>query len=188
MNKKELRERYRDLRQEDFAARTSETRETDTRRLCEQIVPLVQIGDKIAGYVALWEEIDPKPCLDKLSASGHLVALPYFIGRTEPMEFRERNGPLEPGPFGIKQPAADNTSLRPDVLLIPLLAADLAGNRLGQGQGHYDRAISVLRRDSRIVTIGLAWECQIADPLPADPWDEPLNYIATPDRLIETNP
>ncbi len=102
------------------------------------------------------------------------------------MEFRECKGRNLAGPWGVMQPEGVNVSVKPDLLLVPLVAADPQGNRLGQGQGHYDRALAGLRKNGEIVAIGLAWECQIADSLPADPWDEQLNYIVTPERLIET--
>ena len=67
---------------------------------------------------------------------------------------------------------------------MPLLAATPAGVRLGQGGGYYDRTLATLRRNSRILAIGLAWDIQVTDALPCEDWDQPLDYIATPTRLV----
>ena len=64
-------------------------------------------------------------------------------------------------------------------------ATILSGVRLGQGRGYYDRALAALRRRQPVLAIGLAWECQIAPALVAEPWDMPLDMIATPQRLVD---
>lgn len=130
-------------------------------------------------------EIDPSKLLSHCDAKGHAIALPYFEKRGSEMEFRARSDTLERGPFAVMQPTANSPILVPDTVFVPLVAADRHGNRLGQGQGHFDRALKKMRKNGRVTAIGLAWECQIADELPADPWDEPLAYIATPDRILE---
>jgi 5-formyltetrahydrofolate cyclo-ligase len=87
----------------------------------------------------------------------------------------------EAGPWNVLQPPASAPALSPDVVLVPLVLGDRAGNRIGHGKGHYDRALSHLREGRTIFTIGIAWEMQIsAEPIPADPWDVPLDAIATP--------
>ena len=83
------------------------------------------------------------------------------------------------------QPPADAEALAPDVVLVPLVLADRRGTRIGHGKGHYDRALAHLREGGGpVFAIGLAWESQISDePIPADPWDMPLDAIATPKRM-----
>ena len=130
-------------------------------------------------------EFDPSALLSQLEARGHTIALPYFETRGSEMEFRVRSETLERGPFGIMQPGPASPPVTPDTIIVPLVAADASGNRIGQGQGHYDRALAKMRAKGKITAIGLAWECQIAEEIPADPWDEPLDYIATPDRIME---
>jgi 5-formyltetrahydrofolate cyclo-ligase len=67
-----------------------------------------------------------------------------------------------------------------------LVAADRRGTRIGHGKGHYDRALSHLRKGGEVFALGLAWEPQIlSDPIPADPWDVPLDAIATPREWID---
>ena len=100
------------------------------------------------------------------------------------MMFRE--GPaVEPGPWNLLQPPSDANVVAPDTVLVPLVLGDRRGTRIGHGQGHYDRALTHLREAGPIFTIGIAWEVQISDePIPADPWDVPLDAIATPREWI----
>jgi len=93
----------------------------------------------------------------------------------------------EPSPWGVLQPSATADGLAPDLVLVPLVAADRNCTRIGHGKGHYDRAIAHLRAGNpRLITIGLAWDTQILDdPIPGDPWDEPLDAIATPKEWIQ---
>ena len=93
---------------------------------------------------------------------------------------------MEPSPWGVLQPPASAEALAPDVLLVPLVAADRAGTRIGHGKGHYDRAIAHLREGGGAVfTIGLAWEPQLVDRLFPDPWDMKLDAIVTPAEWID---
>lgn len=138
----------------------------------------------VGAYHASEYEISPDALVQALRARGHVIGFPWFADRGAPMLFR--SGPDRAvGPYGVDQPSAHAPGVAPDILLMPLVAADLEGNRLGQGGGHYDRTLAALRQSRRVLAIGLAWDVQIADALPAEPWDEPLNLIATPSRLIE---
>jgi 5-formyltetrahydrofolate cyclo-ligase len=143
------------------------------------------IGSRIvAGYHPLKDEISPYPILDALG-EGQRAALPWFLDRDSRMIFREAPA-VEPSPWGVLQPAAAAQALAPDTVLVPLVAADRRGARIGHGKGHYDRALSHLRDGGGVFTIGIAWEPQILDsPIPADSWDVPLDAIATPAEWIQ---
>ncbi len=117
--------------------------------------------------------------------AGHTIALPRFATRTAPMTFARHSDPhaesdLETGPFGMLQPAEGAGALVPDVLFVPLVGftADLA--RLGQGGGHYDRWLAEHRP---ALAVGLAWDAQVCDALPAEPHDMPLDAVVTPTRI-----
>lgn len=185
MTKNELRQCFKNKRQ-DFVSNTEKfticnLQESLARRLERAQIVTGSIG----GYAAMTSEFDPAALLSQLEARGHMIALPYFATRGSKMEFRARSEALERGPFGVMQPGSDSPAITPDTLFVPLVAADANGNRIGQGQGHFDRALAKMRANGKVTAIGLAWECQIADAIPADPWDEPLDYIATPDRILE---
>jgi 5-formyltetrahydrofolate cyclo-ligase len=122
-----------------------------------------------------------------LHENGFAVALPRFADQGSPMRFHAWSDPyddelLEPGPFGVLQPASDAAVVTPKVLLMPLLAFTAQGDRLGQGGGHYDRW---LQAHPATLAIGLAWDTQLAESLPAEPHDHPLAMVVTPTRLYE---
>jgi 5-formyltetrahydrofolate cyclo-ligase len=154
------------------------------RKLAEIVLPRLIAAKIVAGYHPLKEEISAYAILDRLGA-GQRVVLPWFLDRDSRMMFREAPA-VEPSPWGVLQPPGEAEALAPDVVLVPLVAADRRGTRIGHGKGHYDRALAHLRKGGHILTIGLGWEPQILDaPIPADPWDVPLDAIATPGGWID---
>ncbi|WBX83431.1 5-formyltetrahydrofolate cyclo-ligase [Sphingosinicella microcystinivorans] len=151
--------------------------------LAERVRPFLAGARTIGSYVPMGHEIDPAACLPHLPA-GAQVLLPWFGGRDDAMRFRVAGGLLEPGPFGTMQPLSEAAEAVPDTLLVPLVAADTHGNRIGQGKGHFDRALAALRAVRPTVAIGLAWDVQIMDALPADSWDQRLDAVVTPTRTL----
>ena len=140
-------------------------------------------GGMVATYRPVGGEADPLTFdLAVLAALGEL-ALPHVVDRASPIRFlhRPRNGELVAGPFGLLQPPHDAAEVSPDIILTPLVGFDRAGNRLGQGAGHYDRAFAMHPNATRI---GLAWSVQEVSALPVDPWDIPLHHIATEKEWI----
>jgi 5-formyltetrahydrofolate cyclo-ligase len=152
-------------------------------RLADIVLPRLITFKAVAAYHPLRDEISPYTILERLGP-GQRAALPWFLDRDARMIWREAPA-TEPSPWGVLQPAADAEALAPDVVLVPLVAADRQGRRIGHGKGHYDRALSHLRQGGEVFTIGLGWEPQILDdPIPADPWDVPLDALATPKEWI----
>ena len=96
-----------------------------------------------------------------------------------------RRGPAsEIGPWGLLQPALGQPPVAPDLVLLPLVGCDPLGNRIGMGQGHYDRALANLPPNARLVGIG--WDFQmLPEPREPDPWDQPLHAFACPAGLTE---
>jgi 5-formyltetrahydrofolate cyclo-ligase len=153
-------------------------------KLAEIVLPHLAAARIVAFYHPLQDEISPYKLLERLGA-GRRAALPWFLDRDARMMFREAPA-AEPSPWGMLQPPASAAALAPDLVLVPLVAADRSGTRIGHGKGHYDRALAHLRAGGgAVATIGLGWEPQILDdPIPADPWDVPLDAIATPKEWI----
>ena len=119
----------------------------------------------VAGYQPINDEIDPGPLMTELEARGHALALPAIAPREnapggDELVFRiwRTRDPLGPGPFGTRQPDASAAPVRPGVVLVPLLAFDGAGHRLGYGKGYYDRALAALRGIGLEAAMGLAEE------------------------------
>ncbi|HEX5184065.1 MAG TPA: 5-formyltetrahydrofolate cyclo-ligase [Allosphingosinicella sp.] len=153
------------------------------RDLAGIVLPHLIEAKIVAFYHPLRSEISPYPILERLGA-GQRAAFPWFLDRDARMMFRAAPA-AEPGPWGMLQPPAAAEALAPDLVLVPLVAADRRGTRIGHGKGHYDRALAHLREGGTVVTIGLAWEPQILDsPIPPDPWDMKLDAIATPKEWI----
>ncbi|HEY5722495.1 MAG TPA: 5-formyltetrahydrofolate cyclo-ligase [Allosphingosinicella sp.] len=163
---------------------TPELRADLEQKLAEIVLPHLIGARVVAGYHPLRAEISPYAILARLG-QGQAAVLPWFLDRDARMIFR-RAPAAETSPWGVLQPPADAEALAPDLVLVPLVAADRRGTRIGHGKGHYDRAIAHLREgDGAVFTIGLGWEWQIYDePISADPWDIPLDAIATPKEWI----
>ena len=184
MNKTDLRRHYRAARQAFVASLAAGERERLQQALAAMIAPALK-GFTLAGsYAAVGDEIDPAWIAQAIDA----LAFPRVAG-TDIIFHRVAAHLLTPGFQSIPEPPASAPVVQPDVLLVPLLAVTLAGVRLGQGGGYYDRALAALRNRqpvlAPVLTIGIAWECQIAPALPAEPWDMPLDMIATPQRLVD---
>jgi len=143
--------------------------------------PLAQYllpGKIVAGYIAMGSEVDPAALLTQAHQMGCDIALPHVTSKTAPMRFLRwtPGDDLVPGPFGLQQPAEHAPLCTPDLILTPLVAFDDRLMRLGQGAGHYDRALSLL---DHAIAIGLAWSVQHAPVLASDIWDMPLDAILT---------
>jgi len=134
-------------------------------------------GSVVGGYHALPDEADPALLLERLVELGCHIAYPRVAGKGLPLEFhRVPDGEmLAPGAFGIHEPLDIWPRATPDMLLVPLLAFDAAGHRLGYGGGFYDRTIALLK----VPAIGIAFAGQEMDRLPHQPHDVQLNGILT---------
>ena len=130
----------------------------------------------IAGFWPMADEIDIRPLLVALSGRGHPVALPVTPGRGQALTFRlwRPGDTLVAERFGTFCPAGETAA--PDFLLVPLLAWDGAGRRLGYGGGYYDRTLAGLRDAA---TLGCGFAATEMDEVPAGPYDVRLDAVAT---------
>lgn len=136
-----------------------------------------------AGYAALGSEADPAPLLEAARTAGCTIALPRVTARDSAMTFHSVEGDqaLQPGPLGLMQPPAEAPVVTPALVLLPLLGFTRGGARLGQGAGHYDRALALMPNALRV---GIAWSMQEIAEIAADPWDVPLHFVATEKEWI----
>lgn len=148
--------------------------------------PDLPAGAAVSGFWPIGDEIDPRPLMAALADRGHPLALPVVIEPGSLLVFRAwaPGDPLEGGVYGTRHPAADRPEVVPRVALVPLLAFDASGDRLGYGGGYYDRTIAALRRDGPVVAIGVAYAAQEVDAVPAGPDDQRLDWIVTENRLV----
>jgi 5-formyltetrahydrofolate cyclo-ligase len=139
-------------------------------------------GAIIGGFWPMGSEIDTRPLLDALHDRGHAIALPVTPPRGRPLFFRpwSPGTPMARGPMGT-QHTAEGDPVTPDWLIIPLLAFDRTGARLGYGGGYYDRTLALLRGAT---SIGVAYAAQEIAQVPTGPHDIRLTAIATERGLI----
>ena len=125
--------------------------------------------------------------MEEARAVGAIVAFPAFGNPAKPFRFLAGD-PAAGGPFGILQPKPTAPPVEPDLILVPLIAVDGRGTRLGRGKGHYDRVLAPLRRKGARL-IGIGWTLQrIQDEIPRDPWDVPMDGFASPEGLETFTP
>jgi 5-formyltetrahydrofolate cyclo-ligase len=177
------------LRTRILAARRSLTdldRATETRSLQTQITALAAGAGTVGAYIPVGSEPgaarDSVPLLDALIGVRILVP----IARADlPMQWAEyRPGELVTAPFGLREPPppwlAPESIAEATVLLVPALAVDRHGNRLGRGAGFYDRALTWAAADARLVAV--VRDDELLDAIPAEPHDVPMTHALTPGR------
>jgi len=138
-------------------------------------------GAVVSGFWPLADEIDIRALLIALHERGHPIVLPVTPKRGNPLTFRlwRPGDPLEAERFGTFRPTGEPAT--PDFLLVPLLAFDRTGARLGYGAGYYDRTLAGL--PGRF-TLGCAFAAQEVDIVPLGPYDIRLNAVATERGVI----
>ena len=135
----------------------------------------------VSGFIPYKSEISTVPLMNALRRQGWQTCLPVVVGAEQPLVFRSwtPGEPLVPGVWEIPVPVETAPEVLPDVLLVPMLAFDRAGYRLGYGGGFYDRTLEKLRARKKVVAIGVAYGAQMVDEVPRGPYDAPLDYVMT---------
>lgn len=183
-SKAELRRRMRQLRR----GLSAQERLQAARRLAEHMhrSPLFRQARRIGCFFSADGEIDTQPLMQAAWQAGKSIYLPVLQpDGPVPLAFRlhQPDGPLQQNRYGIPEPAAGElVSVHElDLVLLPLVAFDSGGNRLGMGGGYYDRTFAALDHQAaqRPPLLGLAYAFQRLPALPVDPWDVPLTGVAT---------
>jgi 5-formyltetrahydrofolate cyclo-ligase len=145
-------------------------------------------GMVVSAFWPMPGELDLRPLLEALHARGCVCALPVVVSRHAPLVFRtwEPGVALVTSRFGIAEPGAERPEARPEHALVPLLAFDDEGYRLGYGGGFYDRTLAALRADvaGPFVAIGVGLEAQRRPSLPREPFDQRLDWLVTEQAVI----
>ena len=143
-------------------------------------------GIPVSAYWPLEEEFDPRPLFMELHRRGHSIGLPVILGKGLPLLFRrwEPTTELVRGSFRVMTPPPSAPEIVPKLLLVPLLAFDRAGYRLGYGGGFYDRTISKLRAAGEALAVGVTFAALEVPVVPRDDTDQPLDLIVTEREAI----
>ena len=144
-------------------------------------------GAIVSGFMPLKSEINPLPLMRKLAGQGARLALPVVAGRGKPLVMREWvfGEPLIAGVWGIREPKPEAAVVDPDILLVPLLAFDRAGHRIGYGAGYYDLTLAHLRACKPVIAVGLAFAAQEIATVPATPRDARLDLVLTEREVLD---
>ena len=174
----EMRARRRAL-----AAQHPDAAEQAAARLPLDELPPFRVA---AGYVRNGAEISPAAVLSRLQAAGARIALPVTVAADGPLIFRDASPAYEhvPDLAGVHGPPPHAELLVPDLLIVPLVAFDRRGGRVGQGGGHFDRTLAALDVNKRVFAIGLAYAGQEVAAAPREEHDRRLDAILTEKEYI----
>lgn len=158
----------------------------DIIKLFEQHIALSE-GQIVSGYWPINGELDITPLSVKLSGMGIHYCLPVMRKGDLELDFCvcDETTKFKTGTYGIQEPVFEKESDKviPDILIVPLLAFDRSGTRLGYGGGYYDKTLSLLKKHKRVTSVGLAYDQQIClFPLPKEDHDVPLDWVITPSK------
>jgi 5-formyltetrahydrofolate cyclo-ligase len=144
-------------------------------------------GTTVSGFMPLKSEINPLPLMRKLADAGARLALPVVAGRGKPLIMRawQWSEPLVSGVWGIREPGPAAPEVQPDILLVPLLAFDRSGHRIGYGAGYYDLTITELRAQKPIAAVGIAFAAQEIETVPKTAFDARLDLVLTENETID---
>ena len=147
----------------------------------------IKPGAVVSGFMPMKSEINPLPLMRKLAERGARLALPAVAGKGKPLIMRAFafGDPLAAGVWGIREPKPDAPEVDPDILIVPLIAFDRAGHRIGYGAGYYDMTIAALRAKKPIVAVGIAYAGQEVPAVPFTPRDARLDLVLTERDVID---
>jgi 5-formyltetrahydrofolate cyclo-ligase len=144
-------------------------------------------GAIVSGFMPMRSEINPLPLMKALADAGAQLALPKIAARGNPLVMRawQWGGALDTGQWGIREPKPDYPEVDPDIVLVPMLAFDRGGHRIGYGAGYYDRTIARLRALKPVTAIGIAFAAQEVTAVPTTSHDARLDLMLTEKETID---
>ena len=163
-------------------------RAVESIELCDRLEAQLNSARTILFFAPLPDELDVWPLLEKFQAAGKTCALPFFFSATQSYSARRVQNltvDISVGKFGVREPAANCPEIpleKFDSILVPGVAFDWNGNRLGRGHGFYDRLLAVISG----VKCGVGYDFQLVGKIPAESHDVKVDFIVTPTRCIKT--
>lgn len=180
-----------ELRRELLKRRESipaQVRAAAAQAIANRALPIeLQPATVVSGYSPLKSEINPLPLMRRFAEAGGQLALPVIAGRGKPLIMRAWTfgQDLGVGVWGIREPKPESPEVFPDILIVPLLAFDRCGHRIGYGAGYYDMTITRLRTLKPIIAIGVAFAAQEIDEVPTSPRDAQLDLVLTEHGIMD---
>ena len=143
----------------------------------------------VSVYWPIRSELNTRPLIEALAATGRRVTLPVMRKVRHPLVFRAfaPGDDLVKGPFGLSEPSEDQPAYDPDIVFSPLAAFDRRGFRLGYGGGIYDATLAELRAKKPVVAIGVAYSCQESERVPVEPHDQRLDFVMTEQETLQVS-
>lgn len=174
-----------DLRRRMATARDAAQPGVVTEAATARLLAVLKDANPVAAYWPMRSEADPRAALHALHGQGRVLCLPVVLARNAPLGFRRWTPETQmvPGGFGVLVPAED-IPIVPRALIVPLLAFDRGGGRLGYGGGFYDRTLAALRAKGPVLAVGLAFTAQEVETVPRTVDDQRLDIIVTERETI----
>ncbi|MGH6673141.1 MAG: 5-formyltetrahydrofolate cyclo-ligase [Xanthobacteraceae bacterium] len=163
-------------------------RKAAAETIARRAFPLtISPGVIVSGFMPLKSEINPLPLMKALDGAGAQLALPKIAGRGKPLIMRAWTwgAPLDTGQWGIREPKPVYPEVDPDIVLVPLLAFDRTGHRIGYGAGYYDMTIAALRSRKAVTALGIAFAAQEVAQVPRTERDARLDLVLTEREVID---
>lgn len=184
--KTEIRQRVRALRDEALACYPTRY-ERAPLKMRDHFLDYFSFLEQqiLGGYAPLPHEADCMPLLRALASLGHKIALPRSDKITKGLTFHlwEEGDTLSKGPYSLQEPNSGARVLAPTVLIVPLVAFNERGYRLGKGKGYYDRYLEVRRKTQKILVVGYAFEFQFVRDIPIELFDQKLDFVVTENKV-----
>jgi 5-formyltetrahydrofolate cyclo-ligase len=175
-----LKERLRNEMRLARRATPPEQREVLSKKVAEQVLSLPELASpsRVAGYLAFGSEVQTRHLLEEMAERGHELYLPFVEGSEMQVARWEPGDPLVQSSYGPKEPSLRKATdpARLDLVLVPGLAFDRCGRRLGWGGGFYDR---FLERAAGVTSVGLGFHSQLIEAVPVGPTDRRLAVVVT---------
>ena len=175
MNKSEIRKKILKIRKQ----KKLNNKNINFQEILKILKKSKTIGRIVGGYYPYNYEVDPLKILEKFEKKNYLISLPKIEKNSHMNFFRwSTKEPLAINKYGIPEPTS-NIIIHPNILLVPLVAFDNHFNRIGYGGGFYDRYIKKLKKEKKIITIGLAYSFQKVRKVPINKYDIKLDFVVT---------
>lgn len=187
MNEPELKTALRTMIRERLEKISTAVREVESIELCERLKAQMPSAQAILFFAPMADELNVWPVLELSVALGTTCALPFYDAGKQSYGAKVITKPateVVTGKFGIREPAASCVEIaldQFDLVLVPGMAFDLYGNRLGRGRGFYDRLLPSVSG----VKCGVGYDFQLLEKIPVEPHDVKLSFILTPSRFVK---